>query len=222
MCAEPKHHLHAAAAASPSPGYKTLQPPGLAPARPTMPRPVPPSPPQLPPGPQRAGVPASAARLAPHAPPPTHTPTHPLLLENLHVLQRKLAPVRLLPASRPPRRAFPPPPHSPRSSSSLSRLSLLPARLQRRRCRCRRGEGGGGRSSLRQEVRLPPPAAFMSVFKHRRSEGWPHVPAAASSSCPLLSSAPSRPRSPPDARRRHPASSIPAAGARRAPPAEVR
>lgn len=219
MCAEPKHHLHAAAAASPSPGYKTLQPPGLAPARPTMPRPVPPSPPQLPPGPQRAGVPASAARLAPHAP-PTHTPTHPLLLENLHVLQRKLAPVRLLPASRPPRRASLPPlpsvlvlPQPPQPPPRPPPAKAMPLQAWR---------GGGGRSSLRQEVRLPPPAAFMSVFKHRRSEGWPHVPAAASSSCPLLSSAPSRPRSPPDARRRHPASSIPAAGARRAPPAEVR
>lgn len=187
-----------------------------------MPRPVPPSPPQLPPGPQRAGVPASAARLAPHAPPPhthSHSPPSSGKPPRSPEEARTRAPASRLQAAPP---GLPPPPHSPRSSSSLSRLSLLPARLQRRRCRCRRGEGGGGRSSLRQEVRLPPPAAFMSVFKHRRSEGWPHVPAAASSSCPLLSSAPSRPRSPPDARRRHPASSIPAAGARRAPPAEVR
>lgn len=38
-----------------------------------------------------------------------------------------------------------------------------------------------------------PPAAFMSVFKRRRSEGWAHVAATA---CPPLSPAPAPPRSP--------------------------
>lgn len=72
--------------------------------------------------------------------------------------------------------------------------------------------GGAAPPARRCPPLSSPPAAFMSVFKRRRSEGWAHVAATA---CPPLSPAPARPRSP-SAPAGAPGPPLCAAGARRA------